>query len=73
MISNIINNFKAEYKKNKIVTGVMTVTLILGVLSYLKPSYTESVWGYLGFTALNFSIIAILIFLGWWFYFRRIR
>ena len=71
MIKKIINEIKNEWKKNKVITGFMGVVVLLAILSYLKPSYTQTIWGYLGITAINLTILGALIFISWWFYLRR--
>jgi len=67
----IIQEIENEYRKHKLQTAFFILALIISILSFLKPSYTKSIWGYLGVTSINLAIIGILLFVFWWFYWRR--
>jgi len=71
MIQKVKQEIIAEYKKNKVRTVFYVSALIIALLSFLKPSYTESIWGYIGITSINLAIVAGGIFLLWWFYLRK--
>ena len=71
MIKKIIQEIKIEWKKHPITTGFMGVILGISFLSYLKPQSTSSIWMYLSLSAINFSILTIVIFGLWWFYLRK--
>lgn len=68
---NIINELKGEWKKKKLKTGFFLIALIISLLSLFKPSYTETIWGYLGISAFNLGILGGIFFLFWWFYLRK--
>lgn len=72
MIKKIIDEVKSEWEKSKIKTGFMGVVFILGLLTYIKPQATSSIWMYLSLSAINFSILT-LILVGVWIYFVRKR
>ena len=66
-----IKNIKYEFTRRKLITGAMFLSLIIGVLSFIKPNYTQSIAIYIGLSILNLGILAIAIFLVYWFYIRR--
>ena len=65
MIKKIKDTIRAEYKKNKVVTIFMGVVVLLALLTYLKPGSTENILQYIGITAVNFLVLAVIIFLIW--------
>ncbi len=71
MIKKITNEIKSEWKRNKIVTGFMGIILLLAILTYLKPSATSGILNYIGMSIINFTVLAVIIVVGWWFYVRK--
>ncbi len=67
----LINEIKSEWKKNRIRTGFMGAVVFIAILNFIKPSSTSGILRYLGLTIINFSLIAIIVLLIWWFYVRK--
>lgn len=67
----IIQEIKKEYAKNKLQTAFFTLALLISVLSFLKPSYTKSIWGHLSITSINLAVIGFLLFVFWYSYWRK--
>lgn len=73
-IKNIVRDIKVEYKRRPLITLIMFASLALGLLSFLKPAYTQSFWGAIGITSFNLFFIGTGLFLIYWFYIRgRLR
>lgn len=64
----IQNEIKRQWEKDRVVTGFMLVVVVLSVLTFITPGYTESIWSYFALTAFNFSILAFVIgaIMYWW-------
>ena len=73
MMKKIIDDVKIEYRKHKIRTSFYFLALTIALLSYFKPTSTISIWRYLGITAIQLAIFSGLIFVVWWFYWRKRR
>lgn len=71
MIKKIINEIKVEYRKNKLTTIFMGAVVVLAILNYLKPSSTSGILSYISISIVNFTILAIFLLAGWWFWWRK--
>ncbi|GAG80100.1 unnamed protein product [marine sediment metagenome] len=67
----IINEIKDEWNKNKVRTGFMGAVVFIAILNFIKPDSTSGLLKYLGLSIINFSLIAIIILLIWYFYWRK--
>ncbi len=73
MIQKIIKEIKSEYKKNRFTTVAIGITVIISLLNYIKPSSTTGILQYLGFSALNFLYLTVIILLFWFIFIRKKR
>jgi len=71
MIKRIIEDIRIEYRKKKVITSFMFIMLAVAILTYIKPQSTSSIWMYLSLSAINFSILGLLVFLIYWFWWRK--
>ena len=67
----IIDEIKKEYNQNKVVTGFMGIVIGISLLTYLKPGSTDSILGYIGFTAMNFLFLSFILAVLWYFFWRK--
>ncbi len=67
----IINEIKNEWNKNKVRTGFMGLVVLIAILNFIKPDSTRGILSYIGISIANFSLIAIIILLIWYFYWRK--
>jgi len=65
-MTKITQEIKGRWRTDPFQTGFMLAVLALALLTYLKPTSTQSIWGYLGLTALNFIIVALVLSVGWY-------
>jgi len=66
-----VEEIKQEWRKSKIQTGFMGTVILLAVLTFLKPGSTDSIFEFIGVSAVNFSILAVVLILIWWFALRK--
>lgn len=67
----IINEIKSEYSRNKIRTIFMGAIILMAILNFIKPSSTRGILSYVGISIANFTLLAGIILLIWFFYWRK--
>jgi len=70
MIKKTINEIKVEWRKNPISTGFMGIVILFAFLSYIKPTSTSGILGYIGVSINLLTFVAVLV-LFYFFYWRK--